>query len=71
MASNLLTVVAGLGQSLGLDVVAEGVESAAQGSVIERLGKLYVQGYLYSRPLDVAAMTVLLTEHCLQRTAGG
>jgi EAL domain-containing protein (putative c-di-GMP-specific phosphodiesterase class I) len=71
MASNLLTVVAGLGQSLGLDIVAEGVESAAQGSVIERLGKLYVQGYLYSRPLDVAAMTVLLTEHCLQRTAGG
>jgi EAL domain-containing protein (putative c-di-GMP-specific phosphodiesterase class I) len=71
MASNLLAVVAGLGESLGLDVVAEGVETAAQGVVIERLGKLYVQGYLYSRPLDVAAMTVLLTEHCVQRTAVG
>lgn len=71
MASNLLAVVAGLGESLGLDVVAEGVETAAQGSVIEGLGKLYVQGYLYSRPLDVAAMTVLLTEHCRQRSAAG
>ena len=69
IASNLLAVVAGLGESLGLDVVAEGVETADQGGVIEGLGKLYVQGYLYSRPLDVAAMTVLLTEHCLQRSA--
>ncbi|MEO8898928.1 MAG: EAL domain-containing protein [Candidatus Dormibacter sp.] len=71
LASNLLTVVAALGESLGLDVVAEGVESEAQGRVIERLGKLFVQGYLYSRPLDVAAMTVLLAEHSLVQPRRG
>ncbi len=64
MANNLLTVVAKLGESLGLDVVAEGVESAAQASIIQRLGHLFVQGYLYSRPLDVASMTAFLTAHC-------
>jgi diguanylate cyclase (GGDEF)-like protein/PAS domain S-box-containing protein len=61
MASKLLTVVAGLGASLGLDVVAEGVESAAQAAIIEGLGTLYVQGYLYSRPLDGDAMTEFLS----------
>jgi diguanylate cyclase (GGDEF)-like protein len=61
MASKLLTVVAGLGASLGLDVVAEGVESAAQAAIIQGLGTLYVQGYLYSRPLDRDAMTAFLS----------
>lgn len=64
MARDLLNVVATLGRSLGLDVVVEGVETAAQATIIEGLGDVYVQGYLYSPPLGAAAMTTFLTEHC-------
>ena len=50
-----------------------GVESAAQARVIQRLGNVYVQGYLYSRPQDVALMTAFLSEHhterCIERSA--
>ncbi|MGH7722470.1 MAG: EAL domain-containing protein [Candidatus Dormibacteria bacterium] len=67
VARDLLSVVIKLGRSLGLDVVAEGVESTAQSLIIERLGNLYVQGYLYSRPLDVGSMTRFLTEHVSDR----
>src|SRR5439155_21397763 len=37
-------------QALGLTVIAEGVESAAQGEVLARLGCQLGQGYLYGRP---------------------
>jgi EAL domain-containing protein (putative c-di-GMP-specific phosphodiesterase class I) len=63
MARDLLSVVVNLGKSLGLDVVAEGVESVAQSRVLQRLVDLFVQGYLYSRPLDVEPMTRFLTDH--------
>lgn len=37
---------------LGLEVVAEGVESDHQADALERLGADYQQGYLHSEPLD-------------------
>jgi diguanylate cyclase (GGDEF)-like protein len=41
-----------MAQALGLDVVAEGVETAAQHRVLVDMGCRYGQGYLYSPPLD-------------------
>jgi EAL domain-containing protein (putative c-di-GMP-specific phosphodiesterase class I) len=35
----------------GLDVVAEGVETALQRSHLEALGVNYLQGYLFGRPM--------------------
>jgi EAL domain-containing protein (putative c-di-GMP-specific phosphodiesterase class I) len=47
----LVTAVVRIGQSLGLAVVAEGVETKAQHQVLVDLGCQAAQGYLFSRPL--------------------
>jgi EAL domain-containing protein (putative c-di-GMP-specific phosphodiesterase class I) len=43
------TIVA-LGHSLGLTVIAEGVETAAQRQVLQQLGCHAYQGYFFGRP---------------------
>jgi diguanylate cyclase (GGDEF)-like protein/PAS domain S-box-containing protein len=48
------TIVA-LGQSLGLAVIAEGVETEGQRAFLASHGCLTYQGYLFSRPLPVEA----------------
>jgi diguanylate cyclase (GGDEF)-like protein/PAS domain S-box-containing protein len=40
-----------LGKNLGLEVVAEGVETIAQAAMLLRLGCELAQGYLYAQPL--------------------
>ena len=55
----IVDAVVGLGRSLGLTTVAEGVETAQQASRLKDLGCDLVQGYYYARPLaaeDVAAL---------------
>ncbi|TNE56957.1 MAG: EAL domain-containing protein [Alphaproteobacteria bacterium] len=48
---SIVSTVISLGKSLGLEVVAEGVETLAQWKELEKLGCHYVQGYYFSRPL--------------------
>jgi EAL domain-containing protein (putative c-di-GMP-specific phosphodiesterase class I) len=48
------TVVA-LGQTLGLEVIAEGVETRGQEAFLRDIGCLAYQGYLFSRPLSADA----------------
>ncbi|MDP3539889.1 MAG: EAL domain-containing protein [Azonexus sp.] len=47
------TVVA-LGKSLGLEVIAEGVETDQQREILASLGCLSYQGYFFSRPIPLA-----------------
>jgi diguanylate cyclase (GGDEF)-like protein/PAS domain S-box-containing protein len=49
-----------LGHDLGLEVVAEGVETEGAWESLERLGCDTIQGYYVSRPLDPEALTRLL-----------
>ena len=49
-----------LGHSLGLEVIAEGVETPAQLERLKTLGCECGQGYLFSRPLDRTATQALL-----------
>ncbi len=49
-----------LGQSLGLRVIAEGVETAEQRDFLARNGCFTYQGYFYSRPLPLADFENLL-----------
>jgi predicted signal transduction protein with EAL and GGDEF domain len=47
----LVATIVAMGQSLGLQLVAEGVETAAQASALEAMGCHYLQGYHISRPV--------------------
>lgn len=40
-----------LGENLGIEVVAEGIEKVAQFALLSQLGCTYGQGYLFSRPV--------------------
>ncbi len=52
----LVRTILAMGDSLGLDVVAEGVETVQQLDVLTQLGCTHVQGYLISRPVQAHAM---------------
>lgn len=54
--------VIALAKSLNLDVIAEGVETAEQLRVIERLGCHRVQGYFIGRPMNPDGMSSLLLQ---------
>jgi diguanylate cyclase (GGDEF)-like protein/PAS domain S-box-containing protein len=59
--ASIVKAVIALGHSLGLDVIAEGVETDEQAAYLRSLGCDAMQGYLISRPLSVAAITKFLT----------
>jgi len=58
--SEMVGTIVALARNLGMDVVAEGVETAEQLSQLEALGCEYVQGFYFSRPVDVAAADGLI-----------
>jgi EAL domain-containing protein (putative c-di-GMP-specific phosphodiesterase class I) len=49
-----------MAHTLGLAVIAEGVENEGQKHFLRGLGCEQAQGYLFSRPVDAAAMAELL-----------
>lgn len=53
-ARALSSAILGIGNSLNLTVVAEGVETAGQEATLRQQGYPVVQGYLFSRPLAPA-----------------
>ena len=63
----IVKAVVGLAHTLGMEVVGEGVESAAHLEALAALGCEAVQGFHLSSPLTAEAATRLLTE----RTAAG
>ncbi len=50
----------GLAHELGIEVIAEGVETEGQEKFLLSAGCAYGQGYRFSRPVDAAQATVLL-----------
>ena len=49
--ARLIEATVRVAHSLGMDTVAEGIETEAQSRVVTELGSDKGQGYLYSRPL--------------------
>jgi diguanylate cyclase (GGDEF)-like protein len=49
----LVASVIDLGRTLGMDVVAEGVETPGQAAVLQGMGCRYLQGHLFGRPVPV------------------
>jgi diguanylate cyclase (GGDEF)-like protein len=60
-----------LGRTLGLRVVAEGIEQPDQAAWLTSLGCAYGQGFLYSRPLGVDATEAFLATDASRRAQGG
>ncbi|MFB2564206.1 EAL domain-containing protein [Rhizobium sp. IMFF44] len=59
----IVASVVGLGQSLGMVVVAEGVETEEQATILRRLGCDLGQGWLFGKPLNGAETAQWLAYH--------
>lgn len=57
----IISSVVGLGRSLDMDVIAEGVETDEQAEMLRGIGCLYAQGYLFGRPVSAAESGLMLT----------
>ncbi|MGY1602906.1 putative bifunctional diguanylate cyclase/phosphodiesterase [Geodermatophilus sp. SYSU D00815] len=62
--------VVGIGRALGVDVVAEGVETPAQLATLCSLSCGFAQGFLISRPLPLAGLIALLRDRAGQLWPG-
>ena len=58
--SSIVDMVIALARSLGLAVVAEGVETTRQVEILEKLGCAYAQGFHYSPPVPLSEVQGLL-----------
>jgi diguanylate cyclase (GGDEF)-like protein len=60
--SPIARAIVDLGRTLGLEVIAEGIEHAEQARALADIGCRYGQGFLYARPMGPAAVEALLAE---------
>jgi len=59
-AAGLVNAIIAMGKALGLELIAEGVETKEQLIFLTTLNCLQIQGYYFNRPLTVQAITELL-----------
>jgi len=59
--TEMVRAIIALAHTLGMDVVAEGVETAEQATLLIDLGCEYAQGFHFSKPVDPAAAGLLIT----------
>lgn len=60
--TEIVRSIVALSHNLGMDVVAEGVEEAAQLSILKGLDCEYAQGYFFSKPLDSQTAAALISQ---------
>ncbi len=68
-SSDIVTAIVALARSLGLRVVAEGVETLRQMDVLHRLGCRLMQGFLFSRPIPAEEMQAWCEHALVERKA--
>ena len=68
-SSAVVTAIIALARSLGLRVIAEGVENLRQMEVLHRLGCGVMQGFLFSRPIPPDELERWLQQSVLPRKA--
>ena len=53
--SKMVRAIVALAHTLGMDVVAEGVETAEQHAELQHIGCEFAQGFYFSKPVDASA----------------
>ena len=69
LSSAITQTILTLATSLGMEAIAEGVETEAQAEVLSRLGCPLGQGYLWSKPLDPKRALELLQPKALRQAS--
>lgn len=62
----IVTAIIQMARSLGLTTIAEGVEDQGIAELLQQLGCLEAQGYLYAKPLPAAQLTQFVREMTTQ-----
>jgi diguanylate cyclase (GGDEF)-like protein len=68
----IVNAIVGLGNNLGLDVVAEGVETQGQQEFLSAIGCRFAQGYLFGKPVsaeDAERMLLLRSQETAHKAA--
>lgn len=60
--ASIIRTIIDMARSLGMNVLAEGVETAAQRKYLLQHGCQYFQGYLFSRPVPIEEFNALVTK---------
>ena len=58
--SEMVRAITAIAHNMGMDVVAEGVETIEQLDLLRAIGCEYAQGFYFSRPVDTTAATALI-----------
>jgi diguanylate cyclase (GGDEF)-like protein len=60
-------LVCGLGGRIGVELIAEGIETPEQAALLAAMGCQIGQGFLYARPMPADEWHGWLTDHCARR----
>jgi diguanylate cyclase (GGDEF)-like protein len=59
-SKTIVQSVVKLGRALGMDIIAEGIETEDEAVMMTQFGCTELQGYYFSRPVDAGALSALL-----------
>ncbi len=62
-SSGVVAAILAMARALGVETIAEGVETRAQAALLALHGCTYGQGYLFAEPLDAAAVADLVASN--------
>jgi EAL domain-containing protein (putative c-di-GMP-specific phosphodiesterase class I) len=64
----IVQTIIGMANNLGMEVIAEGVETEMQRNILEQHGCLLYQGYLFSKPLPVEEFEELVNRNAIDQS---
>lgn len=65
----LLTSIIDIGKSMGIEVIAEGVETMEHAAILRDLGCDILQGYAFAKPLSEADLETFLSEQAWRKAS--